>query len=151
MTNNFLISKSILKLIQFDESIVKYGHEDTLFGLELKRRNIPVIHIANPLIHIDLESTSEFLQKTGESIENLVILIKTGKIDKDYYKDVKILKTYFLLKKFRLSGIVNRVFNWFYNALYRNMSGTNPSLFLFDIYKLTMFCRAMREKKDELF
>jgi glycosyltransferase involved in cell wall biosynthesis len=151
MTNNFLISKSILKLIHFDESIVKYGHEDTLFGLELKKHKIPVIHIHNPLIHTGLEATSEFIQKTGESIENLVILIKTGKIDKEYYNDVKILRTYNFLKKFGLTGMVNRFFNWFYNALYMNMSGSNPSLFLFDIYRLTMFCRAMRSKRNDLF
>jgi len=146
MTNNFLISKSILKLIQFDESLVKYGHEDTLFGLELKKHKIPVLHIQNPLIHIGLEATSEFLQKTGESIENLVILIKTGKLDREYYKDVRILRTYYFLKKYSLTGIVNRIFNWFSNAVYRNMSGSNPSLLLFDIYRLTMFCRAMRDK-----
>ena len=57
MTNNFLISRIILSQIRFDESLVHYGHEDTLFGFELKKKGIPVIHIQNPLIHIGLEIT----------------------------------------------------------------------------------------------
>lgn len=147
MTNNFLISKAILMQIQFDESIVKYGHEDTLFGLELKKKNIPVIHIQNPLIHIGLEATGEYLIKTSEGIENLVKLVKTSKIDKKYYSDVKILRYYSFLKKYRLTRIFMKIFDGLYNALYHNMSGSNPSLFLFDIYKLTLFCRAMNKKE----
>ncbi len=149
MTNNFMISKSILTQVHFDESIVKYGHEDTLFGLELKKRNIPIIHIQNPLIHIGLETTTEYLIKTGESIENLVKLVKSGKIDKKYYDDIRILRYFAFLKKYGLSKIFIRIFSSLYNPLYHNMSGSNPSLFLFGLYKLTLFCRAMRKKEDE--
>lgn len=149
MTNNFMISKSILTQVHFDESIVKYGHEDTLFGLELKKRNIPIIHIQNPLIHIGLETTGEYLIKTGESIENLVKLVKSGKIDKKYYDDIRILRYFAFLKKYGLSKIFIRIFGSLYNPLYHNMSGSNPSLFFFGLYKLTLFCRAMRKKEDE--
>ncbi|MBN2481610.1 MAG: glycosyltransferase family 2 protein [Bacteroidales bacterium] len=149
MTNNFMISKSILLQIQFDESIVKYGHEDTLFGLELKKRNIPIYHIQNPLIHIGVEPTGEFLIKMGESIENLVKLVKSGKIDRKYYDDIRILRYYAFLKKYGLAKIFLTLFDGFSNALYRNMSGSNPSLFLFSIYKLTLFCRAMHKKEQE--
>lgn len=40
MTNNFIISKKILGTIQFDERLVEYGHEDTLFGFELKKETL---------------------------------------------------------------------------------------------------------------
>lgn len=147
MTNNFLIPKNVLMQIQFDESIVKYGHEDTLFGLELKKKNIPVIHIQNPLVHIGVEAAGEYLIKTGEGIENLVKLVKSKKIDSEYYSDVRILRYYSFLKKYRLSRIFMAIFNGLYNALYHNMSGSNPSLLLFDLYKLTLFCRAMNKKE----
>ena len=40
MTNNFMIKKEILTQIPFNESISKYGHEDTLFGYDLSEHNI---------------------------------------------------------------------------------------------------------------
>ncbi|MBN1159361.1 MAG: glycosyltransferase family 2 protein [Bacteroidales bacterium] len=149
MTNNFMIPRSILMQIQFDESIVKYGHEDTLFGLELKKRNIPIVHIQNPLIHIGVEAAGEFLIKMSESIENLVKLVKSGKIDKKHYDDVRILRYYAFLKRYGLTKTFLNIFDGLSNALYRNMSGNNPSLFLFSIYKLTLFCRAMNKKDQE--
>jgi hypothetical protein len=120
-----------------------------LFGLELKKRNIQIIHIQNPLIHIGLESTAEYLIKTGDGIENLVKLVKSKKIEKKYFDDVRILRAYALLKKYRLSRIFLRVFDGLYNTLYQNMSGSNPSLFLFSMYKLTLFCRAMNKKEEQ--
>lgn len=149
MTNNFMIPKHFLLQIQFDESIIKYGHEDTLFGLELKKREIRIVHIQNPLIHIGLESAGEYLIKTGDSIENLVKLVKCGKIEKKYFDDVRILWAYSLLKKYRLSRIFLWVFDGLYNTLYQNMSGSNPSLFLFSMYKLTLFCMAMNKKEEQ--
>jgi len=120
-----------------------------LFGLELKKRNIPIIHIQNPLIHIGLETTGEYLIKTGDGIENLVKLVKSGKIDRKYYDDIRILRFYAILKKYRLSRIFLKIFDGLYNTLYQNMSGGNPSLFLFSMYKLTLFCRAMNKKEEQ--
>ncbi len=40
MTNNFLIPKDLFLETGFDESLRQYGHEDTLFGLELARRQV---------------------------------------------------------------------------------------------------------------
>jgi len=34
MTNNFIISSELFQKVRFDESINKYGHEDTLFGID---------------------------------------------------------------------------------------------------------------------
>ena len=58
MTNNFVIPKAIFQQIKFDENLTQYGHEDTLFGMELKARNIPILHLDNPLEHIGLEAVS---------------------------------------------------------------------------------------------
>ena len=79
MTNNFLIPKDVFLRIQFDESLRQYGHEDTLFGLELKNRNIRIRHIDNPLEHLGLEPARTFLRKTRKGIENLLALYQEGK------------------------------------------------------------------------
>ena len=60
MTNNFLIPKSIFLAIRFEEALTQYGHEDTLFGMELQRRGVPIVHLANPLRHGGLEAEGKF-------------------------------------------------------------------------------------------
>jgi glycosyltransferase involved in cell wall biosynthesis len=151
MTNNFLLSKSIMLQIQFDESIVQYGHEDTLFGLELRKRNIKVIHIHNPLIHIGLEIASEFLRKTSEGIENLLTLINNGKIAQDDFKDIRVLRAYGILKKYRLVNIYLFFYNFVANIVIRNLLGSNPSILAFDLYKLFLFSSLIKRNKPGFF
>ncbi len=74
MTNNFLAPKAIFEYLRFEERIQGYGHEDTLFGMELQARGIPVIHLNNPLEHKGLEPASEFLRKNDEAMRNLAWL-----------------------------------------------------------------------------
>ncbi|ULC58995.1 glycosyltransferase family 2 protein [Flaviramulus sp. BrNp1-15] len=72
--NNFIIKKNLLKQIPFNEKINKYGHEDTFFAYELKKNNIKIIHIDNPVIHLDSDTNDEYITKTKHSIENLILL-----------------------------------------------------------------------------
>lgn len=71
MTNNFCIAKAVMLRLPFDERIRQYGHEDTLFGLQLQKAGIPVLHIDNPLRHVGLERTDHWLGKQERAIENL--------------------------------------------------------------------------------
>lgn len=136
MTNNFLISKQLFEQIKFDETITTYGHEDTIFGYELKKRGVKITHINNPLIHIGLETNEHFLRKTKQGIENLKYLSKKFESEADFFDDVKILKYYKIVKKFRLKFLVKFFFNTFSKLIYRNLKGKNPNLKLFDFYKL---------------
>ncbi|MCH8554513.1 MAG: glycosyltransferase, partial [Schleiferiaceae bacterium] len=61
---NFLINKAIFNQIRFDNNLTQYGHEDTLFGQELKARGIPIHHIENPLLHLGLDTAIIFIEKT---------------------------------------------------------------------------------------
>lgn len=137
MTNNFIIPRKYFDAIKFDESITKYGHEDTFFGIELKRKGIPVVHIDNPLIHKGLEPAIQYLTKTEESIENLCLLMQTKT---DYLEEmtsaIKLLRFYFLLKKMKILRLYYFVFKMVKKSLRKNILGKKPSLFLFDLYKL---------------
>ena len=62
-SNNFLIKKSVFKIIKFDESFISYGHEDTLLALELQKRNIKIHQIDNSVYHDGIEENTEFLLK----------------------------------------------------------------------------------------
>ena len=58
---NFLIRRNIFLEFLFNEDVTEYGHEDTLFGLELKYRNIAIMHIDNPAYHIRALTKTMFL------------------------------------------------------------------------------------------
>lgn len=71
MTNNFVVPKRVLEQLPFDETILTYGHEDTLFGHQLEMANIEVVHLDNPVVHIGLDEASVWLHKQRQAIENL--------------------------------------------------------------------------------
>lgn len=128
---NMFLPKGIMKIHPFNEQLTEYGHEDTLLGIELKKAQVPVIHINNPIIHLGLDHTIDFLEKTVLSLENLRSLIKEGRID----KDVKLYRYYRLLKASSLlfRPIFKELNRWTKKAL---MKGSH-SLFFFDLFKLT--------------
>ncbi|MFZ1751240.1 MAG: glycosyltransferase, partial [Saprospiraceae bacterium] len=73
-SNNFIIPQSIFDQHHFDEKINGYGYEDLLYASELEQKNIPIIHIDNPIIHDGLEINTIFLEKNENAIKNLAIL-----------------------------------------------------------------------------
>ncbi len=110
MSNNFLIKKEIFEKIKFDERISEYGHEDTLFGFELKNAGIKIKYIDNPVLNGELENNKIFLKKTEQSIENLIYILELLNYDKGFISEVSLLKTYFKLKKYKLDFWVNLFF-----------------------------------------
>jgi glycosyltransferase involved in cell wall biosynthesis len=132
MTNNFLIPRAILLQIGFDESLKGYGHEDTLFGFELKKRNIPIIHLDNPLHHIGLEPAEVFLDKTREGIRNLYYLEQR----KDIRIETRLLRLYRRLEKSFLPSLILPILALIEPLLIKNLKGRRPSMKLFDLLKL---------------
>lgn len=139
-TNNFLIKKELLQSIGFNEKIVGYGHEDTLFGYELQKRNISITHIDNPVIHMGLESNEEFLRKTREGIKNLKRIMRINGNEKRLVKDITILSFYKQLEKIKLTGAVEYLYKRYEHKLRQNLLSHNPNLLVFDLYKLGYLC-----------
>lgn len=140
MTNNFLIPKAIFEQIQFDERLTQYGHEDTLFGLELQKRQIKILHLDNPLEHIGLEEVNAFLSKTQQGIQNLALLAKIHPA-----LQTRLLKTYQKLKKLRLISITNVILKILQPFILQQLKSQNPNLRWFDLYKLHLLINAMRK------
>ncbi|NOQ92355.1 MAG: glycosyltransferase [Flavobacteriaceae bacterium] len=134
---NFLIHKNVFKIYNFDESLTEYGHEDTLLGLELVRNNISITQIDNPVYHLGLDESSIFLQKTKTAVENLFKLQKQGKISE---LDNKLLKRYLEFKKMKVIKLFAFLFQKNEKIMKRNLISSNPSLFIFDLYKLGYLC-----------
>lgn len=145
MTNNFLVSKSIFERIQFNEALRGYGHEDTLFGWDLKRHNIRIDHIENPVCHIGLVSTEEFLTKTAEGVANLAKLYQLLGTEKPWYEDIKLLKMQLLLQEWQLSMLAYSLLKPGRHFIRRQLFAADPSLRLFDFYKLYLLLAAIRK------
>jgi hypothetical protein len=136
MTNNFLINKTVFDKIRFDENISKYGHEDTLFGFELKKENIAIHHIDNPLEHIGLETSGRIIAKEKEGIDNLYSIILAHESANEITEDITLLRYYRLAKKLHITPVLAYAYRRFHNRIERNLTGKKPSLLLFDLYKL---------------
>lgn len=144
MTNNFLIPKSIFLNFLFDENLMQYGHEDTVFGFQLKAAKVPIVHLENPLEHEGLETTEQFLNKTKQGIENLLYLSQ-----KNALIDTKLLRTFKTIKKWRMTFLVIFAFRLFQNKLIENFHSPNVNLKYFDFYKLGLLLEANANHKIE--
>lgn len=129
-TFSFLIRRDVFLNIQFDESIKEYGHEDTLFGLQLKQQKVTISHIDNPLIHIGLDTNEEFLIKTEKAITNLI------SIEGEMNEHSRLLATANKLRRTHLQGLFRATFSLYRNVLRNFLINRGSSLLLFNIYKL---------------
>jgi len=134
---NFLIEKEVFENFKFDESLVEYGYEDTLLAIELKKDNILITQIDNPVYHLGIDSSEVFLRKTEESIKNLLILNKQDKVD---IRDFKILNIYNQIKKYKLIKLFKLGFRKASRSMEKNLLSDSPSLFIYDLYKLGYMC-----------
>ena len=134
MTNNFVVAKNVLKAIGFDERLKNYGHEDTLFGYELKENNIEVKHIDNPVVNGHLETNAVYIANTEKAIENLARILDFTNHDKELIKDVTLLTTY---KRFKFFKPLIRLFHSGFGPLIKKrLTKGKVSLNAFDCYKL---------------
>jgi len=132
MTSNFLIPKSVFLSVKFNEEIMGYGHEDTLFGYALFKNKIPIVHIENPLYHIGIEKTDVFIKKTEEGLKNLLFIYHKNLVG----KEIKLLKYYKKLNKFWIRPLIKILYKFFKKFILSNLNSKNPKLILFDLYKL---------------
>lgn len=144
-TFNFLISKSIFNSIRFDEHIRGYGHEDTLFGHQLHVLKYEIIRIDNPLIHKGLDDNNAFLKKTCEATRNLFLLYQTGRYP-FLVEESKLLSTFVKVKHFGFQPFFTILFKIFDLSIKTQLSSSNPSLRLYDIYKLLFLCSTSLRK-----
>ncbi|MGI5820590.1 MAG: glycosyltransferase family 2 protein [Bacteroidales bacterium] len=137
MTNNFLISKALLEQVQFDEQLTQYGHEDTLFGLQLLERGVSILHIENPILNGDIETNPVFLEKTKQGVENLYQIYLKNKDNPHLVEQVRLLRVYEKVKKWKF--ILNPIGLIINPLLLFLLKNGNSSIFLFNLYKLFLF------------
>lgn len=149
MTANFLIFKKVFKKVLFDERISGYGHEDTLFGFNLKKNRISVYHIDSPILIGEIEENSKFLEKTNNGIINLINVLEYTGYDSEFIEDVTILNTYKKIKSKGLTNLVYIVFILFKPLLKKLLVNGYASLRLFDFYKMGTLIQGFKNYKTK--
>ena len=139
-SHHFIIHKNAFKKIKFNEEIIDYGHEDTIFWIDLKKENYTFEFIENPLTHIGLETNEQYIKKTKSALKNIYLLNKKYDL-----KNTSIIKTHIILSKFYLNYIVLLVFNLTEKNILKNLLSGKPSLILFQMYKMGYFFRLTKD------
>jgi len=140
MSCNFLIDKNIFNVVQFDERLHGYCNEDTLFGIELKKKGIIVSHIDNPLYHLGLEKAEVYLSKIEEGLRNYHKINFLYNHDPVFIESCMILRVEKKIKKYHLVKYFKRLFLVSKKMMYTHLVGKNPCLMVYDLYKLGYLC-----------
>lgn len=137
LTLNFAVKKSIFNKVQFNEDIPNLRHEDTLFSYNLSQQNIKVEHVDNPVYHLGLDTSEIFIKKSEEAVVGLKFLLDNSLISTDY---LRIATIYNRIKALCLRSIAAYAFKIFKKMFRKNLLSANPSLFIFDLYRLGYLC-----------
>lgn len=148
MTNNFVVSREVLERIRFDERLSLYGHEDTLFGYRLQQEQVPILHIDNPVVNGDVETNDEFLRKTDEAVQNLVLLQEYMAGDAGFEASVRLLAAWRRVQRRGAEGAVYAAFRLLRRPLLSHfMAGNAISIRQFSFYKLGLFIEKRRQQQ----
>lgn len=139
-TNNFWIRKSVFVSTGFDTRIKSYGHEDTLFGFELRKKGILIHHIDNPMRHLGLVKNTEFLEKTKIALQNLAYLRHSGSPI-----ETRLTNTYQSLAEKKLLNLSRISLRAIISVLEQNLLSKNPILTALDSYKLYYYMEYLRK------
>jgi cellulose synthase/poly-beta-1,6-N-acetylglucosamine synthase-like glycosyltransferase len=135
-SNNFIVRKSIFEENPFDESIVKYGHEDTLFGFQLYTKGVVCHHIDNPIKNDDLVENHTFLLKTKDAVSNLWRISQKLQDDR-FNQQQKLLRLALRIHQSKVIRLVFHPFGIVFQPMLSFMLTTGYfRLWMFDLYRL---------------
>ena len=110
---------------------------DYLFSSQLKSNNISVFHIDNEVWHLGLDKNEEFLKKTQNAVKALYTASKLQMLPAH---NISLLKTYNVIVKLGLKTPLKWFFTKLKLKLERHLFRQEPSLVLFDLYRLGYLC-----------
>ena len=136
LSGTFVINKEVFLSDTKDLTLLnKYGL-DPLFSYTLKQNQRKIHHYHNPATHLGLETNQDFVKKTQDAIQTFKYLIDNNLLPKDY---IKLTSAAYKMKKFCTGFMCRFAFKLSNPLLKRNLLGNNPSLKLFNLYKLLYF------------
>lgn len=136
ISQNLLIDKRTFEAVNVEEKNT-YGL-DILFSFNLKKQNIEVLHIDNPVYHLGLETTQVFLEKSLRSIETTFFLEQQHLISEDTRP---VQKAFLKLKKYGAVSLFKTMTSRLERGMVKNLTSKNPSLVQFDMYRLNHYIK----------
>lgn len=137
--NNFMARRTVIIEHPFYEAMTGYGYEDVVFGKELEKAGVKVFHIDNPVAYSSFEDNSSYLEKVAESVNTLYIYRNALQGYSGLLDVVQKLGRHSLL------WLPCRLMRRFSKRIEANLKGRNPSLLLFDLYRIGLlaerFCK----------
>ena len=143
--NNFMIRKEVLLEVPFREEIRQYGHEDTVLGYDLHRQGIVIWHIDNPVEHTGLETSEIFLQKTELAIKNLWHIGTTLLPNQNFIQNSALLRARKTCDALNITRVLGSLFKLVAASLRVHLTGRNPQIGLFQLYKFGFLCSLPRK------
>lgn len=139
-TNNVAIHASVFNHVLFNEALVGYGHEDTLFGFELDQKKLPISTVINPVLNDALDTNEAFLQKTAVGIKNLVKAQELASNAKAFAQHVRMLRFYGNMKRYKCLFLLDILLPFVFKmGVNRLKKGRKRGLvYTFDLYKLIL-------------
>ena len=143
LSSNFLIQKDLFLNLSLNVNLTQYGHEDTLIGIELKKRKIRTISIDAPVVHEGLEENTIFIKKSLQAVENLIVLEKIAGGDL-LKENIKLYRWHEKFAGLLLNGFIEKMEGLFHKSIMKNLHSCNPRLKYFDWIRLAHFIRLKR-------
>lgn len=145
MSNNFLIRKEVFLSLRFYEQLEGYGHEDTLMGIQMESMGARLKRLNNYVLHNGVESVEVYLEKTRNALLNLTQLTRLVD-EKTLRQHVTLFRAFTQLKRSQTLRLYQYMYALVGKRIERNLKGSNPSLFYFDLFKLNNFIALMQKE-----
>ncbi|MCF7569500.1 glycosyltransferase [Sabulilitoribacter arenilitoris] len=141
--NNTIIKKEVFNKVYFETNITEYGHEDTIFAYKLSKIKASIYHIDNTVLHGDVDLNKVFFSKMHKSLNNLDKVYKNKLVDPNF---ITFLKIFNKLKFWKLNYLLAYSHIILYPIYKRQLISNYPSLFLFNLFRLSYFCNINLKK-----
>ncbi|MBB1139051.1 glycosyltransferase family A protein [Myroides sp. WP-1] len=137
---NLFFNQQQLQL-QFDESIQTYGYEDTLFFLQVQKRDIAITRLNNKVAHLSTESNATYLERTQQACNVLATLVLNQTI---HPQEIQLSHRYSQLQKSHLTALLTGIDLLIGKWITRNLLSETPSMLLFKLFKLIAYHKAIQ-------
>lgn len=130
-STNFLIRRTLITQVPFNERFTKSGYEDVHYGRTLCQQGATILHIDNPLVLDDFEDNPAYLLKCERNWRTLSLF----RDELQGYSRLLSLAQHLtpiapLIRLWhRLFGPIER----------RHLTGCRPTLFVFNLYRIGYF------------
>ena len=134
VTANMLIEKELF--LRINEDLTNFYGEDLLISCNLKKLDEDVLHIDNPVLHLGLENSEDFIEKAKSAIRNIVRLENEGKIGSDF---ISLQRAYIKLKRWGGLGLFRWMMKQMRAKMQANALSNRPSIFYFNLLRLSYY------------